>query len=98
MSIIIKLDIQGFFMHINRVILFERIHMFLERMYLKDDKALVIEICKRIIFNDPVKDCLIKGSRKNWEGLPPSKSLFIVPKIVDYPLAILPVKYLPIFT
>ncbi len=73
---ILKLDIQGFFMHINRVILFERIQMFLERMYLKDDKALIIEICKRIIFNDPVKDCLIKGSRKNWEGLPPSKSLF----------------------
>lgn len=73
---ILKLDIQGFFMHIDRIILFERVQKFLDKVYLKDDKALVIEICKRVIFNDPVKDCLIKGSRKNWEGLPPSKSLF----------------------
>ncbi len=73
---ILKLDIQGFFMHINRNILFERVQIFLKKMYLKADKDLLIEICKRIIFNDPIKDCFIKGSRKNWEELPPSKSLF----------------------
>jgi len=73
---ILKLDIQVFFMHIDRHILFEHVQKFLSYTYLKEDKALVIEICRRIIFNDPIKDCAIKGCLKNWEGLPKSKSLF----------------------
>lgn len=73
---ILKLDIQGFFMHIDRRILFERVRTFVNNNYIFDDKNLVIDICKRIIFNNPTKDCIIKGSIKNWDGLPQSKSLF----------------------
>lgn len=29
-----------------------------------------------IIFSDPTKNCIIKGKRKDWNGLPKGKSLF----------------------
>jgi len=36
----------------------------------------VLYLTREIAFNDPTKDCIIRGSRNDWEGLPPSKSLF----------------------
>lgn len=32
--------------------------------------------CHRIIVNNPTQNCLIKGGRTDWQGLPPDKSLF----------------------
>jgi retron-type reverse transcriptase len=73
---ILKLDILGFFMHINRFILFERLEKFIQVKYQEPDKELLIRLCKEIIFNEPTQNCTIKGSTKNWEGLPNNKSLF----------------------
>jgi retron-type reverse transcriptase len=73
---ILKLDILGFFMHINRFILFERLEKFIQVKYQEPDKELLIQLCKEIIFNEPTQNCTIKGSTKNWEGLPNNKSLF----------------------
>jgi retron-type reverse transcriptase len=73
---ILKLDILGFFMHINRFILFERLEKFIHVKYQEPDKELLIQLCKEIIFNEPTQNCTIKGSIKNWEGLPNNKSLF----------------------
>ncbi len=73
---ILKLDILGFFMHINRFILFERLEKFIQVKYQKPDKELLIQLCKEIIFNEPTQNCTIKGCTKNWEGLPNNKSLF----------------------
>jgi retron-type reverse transcriptase len=73
---ILKLDILGFFMHINRFILFERLEKFIQVKYQEPDKELLISLCKEIIFNEPTQNCTIKGSTKNWEGLPNNKSLF----------------------
>jgi retron-type reverse transcriptase len=73
---IFKLDILGFFMHINRFILFERLEKFIHVKYQEPDKELLIQLCKEIIFNEPTQNCTIKGGIKNWEGLPNNKSLF----------------------
>jgi len=37
---------------------------------------LVKELLRVIIFSDPTKNCIIKGKRKDWNGLPKGKSLF----------------------
>ena len=58
---ILKLDILGFFMHINRFILFERLEKFIQVKYHEQDKKLLIHLCKQIIFNDPTQNCTIKG-------------------------------------
>ncbi len=73
---ILKLDIKGFFMHINKNILFEKLSSFVQQNYLLPDKALLLELCQKVIFNDSTQNCIIKGKRSNWDGLPPDKSLF----------------------
>ncbi|MBN2164784.1 MAG: RNA-directed DNA polymerase [Marinilabiliaceae bacterium] len=73
---ILKLDLQGFFMSINKNILFEKFEQFIKEKYHHPDKDLIIKLCKQVIFNDPTKNCIIKGNKSNWDALPPNKSLF----------------------
>ncbi|MDR1882967.1 MAG: RNA-directed DNA polymerase, partial [Prevotella sp.] len=40
------------------------------------DYDLVLYLARTIIFNDPVKNCRLKGSLADWNGLPPNRSLF----------------------
>jgi len=83
---ILKLDIRGFFMHIDKNILFERLKVFIHEKYKEQDKDLVLELCRKVIFYDPTKKCIIKGRRKNWQGLPFDKSLFHSPKTCGLPI------------
>jgi RNA-directed DNA polymerase len=83
---ILKLDIAGFFMHINRQILFERLSHFILKYYQAEDKSLVLEICEKLVFNNPAENCTIKGKRKDWDGLPNNKSLFHSPAGCGLPI------------
>ncbi len=82
---ILKLDIKGYFMSINKTRLYEKVCEFIDKgeaaaakqgAALPFDTGLVRHLLDLIIFNDPRTNCIIKGSRDDWEGLPPSKSLF----------------------
>ncbi len=83
---ILKLDIEGFFMHINRYILFERLQQLIKNKYHENDRLLVTELCRIVIFNDPANNCIIKGRKKDWEGLPDNKSLFHSPSHCGLPI------------
>lgn len=83
---VLKLDIEGFFMHINRKLLFEKLRQFILDKYHFKDRELVIQLCRILIFNDPTKNCIIKGSVKDWEGLPDNKSLFHSPHECGLPI------------
>ena len=83
---ILKLDIQSFFMHIDKNILFGKLCKFINNNYQGTDKILIIELCSKIIYNDCTKNCLVKGNKKKWKDLPRSKSLFHSPE--NYGLAI----------
>lgn len=83
---ILKLDIQGFFMHINRNLLFTMLDKFIHHYYTQADKALVLEITQKIIFNQPTQNCIIKGNKKDWDGLPKNKSLFHSPPNCGLPI------------
>ncbi len=76
---VLKLDISGFFMHINRALLFDRLRWFVLKRYRGADADALIELCRIIVFNDPTVDCVIRGRRSDWNGLPDSKSLFHSP-------------------
>jgi hypothetical protein len=39
-----------------------------------------------VIYNNPAQNCLRKGSAKDWEGLPPDKSLFYSPPDCGLPI------------
>lgn len=83
---ILKLDIKGFFMHIDKNMLFERLETFILKKYEEQDKNLVIDLCKKLIFNDPTKNCIIRGKKENWQGLPLDKSLFHAPLNCGLPI------------
>lgn len=73
---VLKLDIKGFFMHINKAILFTKIETLFAEKYNGADKQLYLNLCKTILFNEPVNNAIIKGSLSNWDNLPKDKSLF----------------------
>ncbi|PWH85074.1 RNA-directed DNA polymerase [Brumimicrobium oceani] len=73
---ILKLDLQGFFMSINKNILFAKLEKFIKEKYQSTDKDLLIKLCKQIILNAPTKNCIIKGYKSDWDNLPQTKSLF----------------------
>jgi RNA-directed DNA polymerase len=88
---ILKLDIQGYFMSINRTILFELINQILIKEKAKNkilpfDEDLVNYLLKTIIFNDTAKNCRIKGNKENWNDLPKNKSLFYASENCGLPI------------
>ena len=64
---ILKLDLQGFFMSINKPILFTKLEKFINEKHQSTDKDLILKLCKQVIFNDPTKYCIIKGNKSDWE-------------------------------
>ena len=69
----LKIDIRGYFMHISRPILYEKVQNMTKRSPLPDP---IPKIIKQIIFNDPTKNCVRKGKRSDWDKIPKQKSLF----------------------
>ncbi|GHV36414.1 hypothetical protein FACS1894178_7600 [Bacteroidia bacterium] len=87
---ILKLDIEGYFMSINKEILYEKV-ISLCQVHSTDTlpnplEGLGIELIRETIFNDPTKNCIIKGSRIDWKDLPKSKSLFFSEKKCGLPI------------
>lgn len=85
---ILKLDIRGYFMSINKKLLFEKVKTTLlkKRLKIAFDLPLVLYLLEKTIFNNPVENCRVKGSKSDWQGLPDSKSLFKVPKTNGLPI------------
>lgn len=94
---VLKMDIEGYFMSINRELLFQKICRMLKKHFKRNgskecvnqnsfDMDLIMYLLKEIIFNDPTSNCYIKGDLSDWEGLPHSKSLFYSKKGVGLPI------------
>ena len=83
---ILKMDIKSFFMNMNKRILYSKLEKFLLRNYQGRDKTLLLELIYKVIFNQPEENCHIKGKPEDWNGLPPEKSLFHVPKDQGLPI------------
>ncbi len=84
---ILKLDIRGYFMNIDKNILASQLEELLteDRIHKaygdnpQPDWEIVRYLIKEIIYQDVKQDCIIKGINSDWNGLPRSKSLFHVP-------------------
>lgn len=85
---VLKGDLKGYFMSINRELLLKICNNSLRKMAMRRsdvDGKLWIEIIdydvlfylsRIIILTDPVEDCIVKGAAQEWNDLPASKSLF----------------------
>ncbi|MDP2104109.1 MAG: RNA-directed DNA polymerase [Candidatus Gracilibacteria bacterium] len=83
---ILKLDIEGFFMNIDRSVLLTQIRKVIDTKYVGDDKEELFWLCQKVVRNDPTTNCIIKGRREDWVGLPRSKSLFFARPGVGLPI------------
>ncbi len=75
---ILKLDISGYFMAMNKNILYSKIKNELqkEKVKVNFDLKLILYLIEKTIFNTPTKNCIIKGKKTDWQDLPKTKSLF----------------------
>ena len=77
---VLKLDIKGYFMHINRHLLHKHCLQMLgksEKAYAaKLDFSLIRYLTSIFTLQNPVIGCKMQGRQSDWNGLPPSKSLF----------------------
>ena len=79
---VVKLDITGYFMHINREIMYNRVKWgldmdFKERGELGGKRYKILKhAIHEIIFDNPIEGVKIQGRYSDWRGLPEDKSLF----------------------
>ena len=85
---ILKLDIKGYFMSMDRSILYQKVEKTINRFQkIADfDIDLMLRLIHTIIFHDSTKNCIVKGKREDWIGLPKSKSLFYAKKNKGLPI------------
>lgn len=74
---VLRLDISGFFMSIDRDVLYRLCIEGLYRTHWKEvpDKDLCVFLLKTFIYNDPLKDAVFRSSEDMWSDLPRNKSL-----------------------
>ncbi len=73
---VLRLDIQGFFFHIDKQKLYERLKNLLDSTYHASDKETILFLLREILSDNPQNHCTILGKRSDWDNLPKSKSLF----------------------
>ena len=85
----LKLDIEAYFMNMNHDILHKKVLAMIpssKSSFRGISRETLLYLIKQTIFNNVSKNCRIKGSKLDWEGLPPSKSLFNYPSHKGLPI------------
>ena len=73
---VLKCDIQGFFMSINKDILWRELEGLIRREYTGGDIEWWLWLIKKVIMHRPERKCYKRGNLRLWEYLPRNKSLF----------------------
>jgi retron-type reverse transcriptase len=75
---VLKMDIKGYFMSINKNLLSAKLHDKIKHstQLTGSFRSLALYIIDIILSDDPTKNCIIRGVSSDWSGLPPTKSLF----------------------
>lgn len=96
---IMKMDIRGYFMHINRQKLLDVCNKTIDRMQMHRvskhretrwnevvDIDFVHYLTHEIVLLNPINDCNIVGKPSEWDGLPHDKSLYYSPRGCGLPI------------
>lgn len=81
-----KFDCTAYFMSIDRELLWFKLKTFIEKVYFKLNKDLLLWLVELVIFNDPTKNCIYKSNKSEWDNLPKNKSFFFIQKNKGLPI------------
>lgn len=73
---ILRCDLSGFFMSIDRQLLYNIVEDIIRREYHEDDIEFWLWLWKKVILHDPTKNCIKVGDLSLFDKLPRNKSLF----------------------
>lgn len=73
---IMKLDLKGFFMSINKQMMHEMVDNFIVQNYKGSDIEDLRYVCEVITLHKPENDCEMRSPSESWNHLPKNKSLF----------------------
>ena len=77
---VLKYDLKGFFMSINREMVTDKLCRFIRERYKGDDIETLIYLTRITLLNSPADNCIMQGDPRGWDALPANKSLFTVPE------------------
>ena len=73
---VMKLDIKGFFMSIDRQRICDKVLQFIAERYHEDDANTLLFLLRKVLLNAPEKKCTRRGDVSLWRYIKPHKSLF----------------------
>ncbi len=83
---ILRLDIQGFFFHIDKKILHKKLKKLVDTYYFSSNKSTIVYLLEQILQNNPIHNCHMRSDKSQWDLLPKSKSLFFSHKNCGLPI------------
>ena len=75
---IYKGDVVGFFMHIDRALLWDMLRTLIVEKYDGPDKDTLLYLTEIVVFHEPQKDCVVNSEVYLWKHIAPGKSLFFI--------------------
>ena len=75
-----RFDIEGFFMSMDKALLYEMLDMFIRDNYKGDDLQCLLYVTRVIVFHCPQENCIRRSSIEKWSHIPPRKTLFGQPR------------------
>lgn len=81
-AFVVKRDLRGYFMSLDHKRLFDRVVWGLDRQFPERGELYrtLRYLWHQVIFDDPARDVRFRGQKRNWNRLPPDKSLLFQPK------------------
>ena len=83
---VLKYDLKGFFMSINRAMVTEKLCRFIRERYNGADLETLVYLTRITLLNSPAEGCIVQGDPRKWKELPQNKSLFTVPEGYGLPI------------
>ena len=83
---ILRLDIQGFFFHIDKKILHKKLKKMVDTHYFSSNKSTILYLLEQVLQNNPIHNCHMRSDKSQWDLLPKSKSLFYSRKNCGLPI------------
>lgn len=87
---VLKGDLQGFFMSINRSLLYNLLEKTIRAKYHRSDIEWWLWLWRKVVLHDPTKSCVRVGDLSLWDKLPANKSLFTCGEGKGLPIGNLP--------